>query len=76
MTQRFSSTNMVPQAPEHNRGAWAKSVEMATRKYAGRATGDVYVITGPVLVRCYDSKHVSKMAFPLLMVTTLTKPLW
>ena len=48
MAQSFSLANMVPQAPEHNRGAWAKSVEGATRKYAGRATGDVYVITGPV----------------------------
>jgi endonuclease G len=41
---------MVPQAPEHNRGVWARSVEAATRKYASRATGDVYVITGPVYV--------------------------
>ena len=39
---------MIPQAPEHNRGAWAKSVEAATRKYASRATEDVFVITGPV----------------------------
>jgi len=38
---------MVPQAPEHNRGVWAKTVESATRKYASRATGHVYVITGP-----------------------------
>jgi endonuclease G len=50
MAQSFSLANMVPQAPEHNRGAWAKSVEAATRKYAARATGDVYVITGPVFV--------------------------
>jgi endonuclease G len=48
MAQSFSLANMVPQAPEHNRGVWAKSVEAATRKYASRATGDVYVITGPV----------------------------
>jgi len=48
--QRFSLANMVPQAPELNRGVWAKSVEMATRKYAARASGDVYVITGPVFV--------------------------
>ena len=48
MAQSFSLANMVPQASEHNRGAWAKSVEMATRKYAGRASGNVYVITGPV----------------------------
>jgi endonuclease G len=48
MDQSFSLANMVPQAPEHNRGVWAKAVESATRKYASRATGDVYVITGPV----------------------------
>jgi endonuclease G len=50
MAQSFSLANMVPQAPEHNRGVWARSVEAATRKYASRATGDVYVITGPVYV--------------------------
>jgi endonuclease G len=48
MAQSFSLANMVPQAPDHNRGVWAKSVEAATRKYAGRAIGNVYVITGPV----------------------------
>jgi endonuclease G len=48
MEQSFSLANMVPQAPEFNRGTWAKSVELATRKYAARADGDVYVITGPV----------------------------
>lgn len=50
MGQSFSLANMVPQAPEHNRGAWAKTVENPTRKYASRAMGDVYVITGPVFV--------------------------
>ena len=50
MAQSFSLANMVPQAPEHNRGVWAKSVESATRRYAARATGDVYVITGPVFL--------------------------
>ena len=50
MGQSFSLANMVPQAPEHNRGVWAKSVELATRKYAARAQGDVYVITGPVFL--------------------------
>lgn len=35
------------QAAKHNGGAWAMSVEQATRKYAERASGNVYVITGP-----------------------------
>ena len=48
MAQSFSLANMVPQAPELNRGVWAKAVEGATRTYASRAQGDVYVITGPV----------------------------
>lgn len=50
MAQSFSLANMVPQAPEHNRGVWAKSVEMATRNYVKRAQGDVFIITGPVYV--------------------------
>lgn len=50
MDQSFSLANMVPQAAKHNGGAWAHSVEAATRKYAARASGDVYVITGPVFV--------------------------
>ena len=48
MAQSFSLANIVPQAPEHNRGVWANSVELATRKYAARATGEVFVITGTV----------------------------
>lgn len=47
MAQSFSLANMVPQAMKHNSGAWAK-IEQATRKYAHRAKGDVFVITGPV----------------------------
>jgi endonuclease G len=48
MAQSFSLANMVPQAPAHNRGTWATSVEATTRKYASRASGNVFVITGPV----------------------------
>ena len=55
MAQSFSLANMVPQAPDHNRVVWAKSVESSTRKYASRAIGDVYVITGPVYAPSIDS---------------------
>lgn len=48
MAQSFSLANMMPQAPENNRGVWAKDVERATRRFVMRAHGDVYVFTGSV----------------------------
>lgn len=48
MAQSFSLANMVPQAPENNRGVWAKRVERTTRQYVMKAAGDVFVFTGPV----------------------------
>ena len=48
MAQSFSLSNMVPQAPKHNRNLWL-GYEKATRKYALRAQGNVYVITGSVV---------------------------
>lgn len=48
MAQSFSLANILPQAPENNRKTWAKSIEKATRSYASRAQGNVYVITGPI----------------------------
>lgn len=47
MAQSFSLANMVPQDPQQNSGPWSK-IEQDTRRYAMRAQGDVYVITGPV----------------------------
>ena len=47
MAQSFSLANMVPQDQAHNGGPWSK-VEQDTRKYASRAKGAVFVITGPV----------------------------
>lgn len=48
MAQSFSLANMVPQAPENNRGIWAKNVEIPTRQYVQRAAGNVFVFTGPL----------------------------
>ncbi|WP_225784618.1 DNA/RNA non-specific endonuclease [Xenophilus sp. Marseille-Q4582] len=47
MAQSFSLANMVPQDPRQNGGPWAR-IEEDTRRYALRARGDVYVLTGPV----------------------------
>jgi endonuclease G len=55
MEESFSLANMVPQAPKNNRGIWAKSVEMPTRKYVKRTNHEVYVVTGPV----YGPDHKS-----------------
>ncbi len=46
MAQSFSLANMVPQDQTHNAGPWSQ-IEQDTRKYVMRASGDVYVFTGP-----------------------------
>lgn len=50
MDQSFSLANIVPQNSVHNRGPWSK-IERITRNYAMRATGDVYVFTGPLYLK-------------------------
>lgn len=47
MAQSFSLANMVPQSIAQNSGPWAR-IEKDTRRYAHRAQGDIYIITGPV----------------------------
>ena len=47
MAQSFSLANMVPQAPENNRGVWAKAVEKSTRQYVKRVGRPVFIFTGP-----------------------------
>lgn len=63
MAQSFSLANMVPQAPQNNRKAWA-GIEKATRKYVMRADGDVYVISGPVFEGNADVIGPGKVRVP------------
>ncbi len=63
MAQSFSLANMVPQDQRHNGGAWS-SIEQDTRKYAMRATGDVYVFTGPVYASRPKTIGAGQVAVP------------
>lgn len=54
MAQSFSLANMVPQSIAQNSGPWAR-IEQDTRRYARRAQGDVFIITGPV----FDGDHAT-----------------
>ena len=63
MAQSFSLANMVPQDQGHNGGPWSK-VEQDTRKYASRAKGAVFVITGPVFTADSPSIGSNKVKVP------------
>lgn len=65
MAQSFSLANMVPQNPDNNRGTWSK-IEKATRDYAVRASGDVYVFTGPI----FANKRKDKMGAGKVWIPT------
>lgn len=52
MSQSFALSNMVAQDPTSNRKTWNK-VEQDTRKYATRASGNVFVFSGPI----FDDGH-------------------
>lgn len=63
MAQSFSLANIVPQDPRHNRGAWSK-IEGDTRKFVARATGQVYIFTGPIFEAGHETIGAQKVAVP------------
>lgn len=79
MAQSFSLANMVPQVQSHNAGAW-KKIETDTRLYAGRASGDVYVITGPVFAHYVKPVGAGQVQVPThlfkLVYDAETKRAW
>jgi endonuclease G, mitochondrial len=73
MAQSFSLANMVPQAPRNNRRTWA-SIERATRKYVLRASGDVFVFTGPVFERPVETLGAGEVWIPKYLYKLVYDP--
>jgi len=79
MAQSFSLANMVPQDQRQNSGPWSK-IEQDTRRYALRAQGDVFVITGPVFGPDSPTVGVNHVRVPThlykLVYDATTKKAW
>lgn len=63
MSQSFALTNIVPQDPANNRKVWSK-VESDVRKYVKRASGDVFVYTGPLFASRSRQVGASRVQVP------------
>ena len=55
MDESFFMSNMSPQNPSFNRGAWAR-LEQAVRRFAF-SEGSIFVVTGPI-VTSEDEKSI------------------
>ncbi|GGX41479.1 DNA/RNA non-specific endonuclease [Undibacterium squillarum] len=73
MAQSFSLANMVPQNQENNRKTWA-GIEKSARKYASRATGDVYIISGPVFPAQPQTIGSNKVWVPHILYKLIYDP--
>jgi endonuclease G len=73
MAQCFSLANMIPQAPINNRKSWA-DIEKATRQYVMRASGDVFVISGPVFDAHPATIGANRVAVPKYLYKLVIDP--
>lgn len=64
MSETFFLSNMSPQAPAFNRGAWAK-LEALVRSYIRDSSDTLYVVTGPVFLGASESIGKNKVTVPL-----------
>lgn len=74
MAQSFSLANVVPQAPEANRGAWAERVEKTTRQYALRSEQGVFVLTGPLYAQPVATVGASRVWVPSALFKLVYDP--
>ncbi|MBF0340756.1 MAG: DNA/RNA non-specific endonuclease [Magnetococcales bacterium] len=68
--ESFSMANMVPQAPENNRGVWAH-IEKAVRKLA-QSEGEVFVVTGPV----FQGASIKRLNGRVMVPTSIFKAIY
>ncbi|HXE18659.1 MAG TPA: DNA/RNA non-specific endonuclease [Castellaniella sp.] len=68
--QSFSLANIVPQAPELNRGLW-EGIERGVRRLAERE-GDLYVVTGPA----FQGQQVQSLKGRVLVPTATWKAIY
>ncbi|WP_227657458.1 DNA/RNA non-specific endonuclease [Candidatus Magnetaquicoccus inordinatus] len=68
--ESFSLANMVPQAPENNRGLWAH-IEKSVRKLT-QSEGEVFVVTGPV----FQGASIKRLNGRVFVPTALFKAVY
>lgn len=66
----FSLANMVPQAPENNRGPW-EGIESTVRKMA-RGRGSLYVVSGPI----FQGERLQQIGGAVMVPTKLFKAVY
>lgn len=73
MSETFYLSNMSPQTPAFNRGAWAK-LEALVRSYIQDRSDTLYVVTGPVFLGSTESIGPNKVTVPLFYYKALYSP--